>query len=107
MSSGLWLVYCVQDQYTWIYGTISSSLLDSVLKTRRTARELWIVTENMFSRHQGQGPCNTTKPRTLNPNNRGSLTLSVHQYFLMALSVLLANVDSPVSKWVVVVEWSR
>lgn len=29
----------------WMYGTISSSLLDTVLKTRCMARELWITIE--------------------------------------------------------------
>ncbi|EOA14367.1 hypothetical protein CARUB_v10027552mg [Capsella rubella] len=32
----------------WIYGTISESLLKTVLKTKCTAREMWTTIENFF-----------------------------------------------------------
>ncbi|CAL9225145.1 unnamed protein product [Arabidopsis halleri] len=32
----------------WIYGTISESILDTVLKTKATARDLWLSIEGLF-----------------------------------------------------------
>lgn len=84
----------------WIYGTISSSLLDTVLKTRCSARELWLTIENLFRDNK--------EARAIQlDNDLRSLTigdLSVHEYCqkLKTLSDLLANVDSPVSERVVV-----
>ncbi|XP_010445162.1 PREDICTED: developmental and secondary metabolism regulator VEA1-like [Camelina sativa] len=80
----------------WIYGTISPSLLDTVLKSRCTARELWITIENMF-------PDNKEARAIQLENELRSFTigdLSMHDYCqkLKSLSDLLANVDSPVSE---------
>ncbi|XP_010424379.1 PREDICTED: uncharacterized protein LOC104709468 [Camelina sativa] len=84
----------------WIYGTISSSLLDTVLKTRCSARELWLIIENLFRDNK--------EARAIQlDNDLRSLTigdLTVHDYCqkLKTLSDLLANVNSPVSDRVVV-----
>ncbi|XP_010480709.1 PREDICTED: uncharacterized protein LOC104759488 [Camelina sativa] len=80
----------------WIYGTISPSLLDTVLKSRCTARELWITIENLFRDNK--------EARAIQLENElRSFTigdLSVHDYCqkLKTISDLLANVDSPVTK---------
>lgn len=80
----------------WIYGTISPSLLDTVLKTRCTARELWVTIENLFRDNK--------EARAIQlENDLRSLTigdLSVHDYCqkLKTLSDNLANVDSPISQ---------
>lgn len=84
----------------WIYGTISPSLLDTILKARSSAREIWTSIENLFRDNK--------EARAIQlDNDLRSLTigdLSVHDYCqkLKTLSDLLANVDSPVSDRVVV-----
>ncbi|XP_010468738.1 PREDICTED: uncharacterized protein LOC104748855 [Camelina sativa] len=84
----------------WIYGTISSSLLDTILKTRSSARDIWLSIENLFRDNK--------EARAIQLDNElRSLTigdLSVHDYCqkLKTLSDLLANVDSPVTDRVVV-----
>ncbi|XP_010495553.1 PREDICTED: uncharacterized protein LOC104772662 [Camelina sativa] len=84
----------------WIYGTISSSLLDTVLKTRCSARELWLIIKNLFRDNK--------EARAIQlDNDLCTLTigdLTVHDYCqkLKTLSDLLANVDSPVSDRLVV-----
>ncbi|CAL9238633.1 unnamed protein product, partial [Arabidopsis halleri] len=32
----------------WIYDTISESILDTVLKTKCSTRDLWLTIENLF-----------------------------------------------------------
>ncbi|XP_010468651.1 PREDICTED: uncharacterized protein LOC104748752 [Camelina sativa] len=32
----------------WIYGTVSEQLLDTILKTKSTARDLWLTLEALF-----------------------------------------------------------
>ena len=60
----------------WIYGTISSSLLDTVLKTRCSARDLWVTIENLFRENK--------EARAIQLENElRSLTIedmSVHEY---------------------------
>lgn len=80
----------------WIYGTISTSLLDTVLKNKCTARDLWTTIENLFRDNK--------EARAIQLDHElRSFTigdLSVHDYCqkLKSLSDLLANVDSPVSE---------
>ncbi|XP_019090160.1 PREDICTED: uncharacterized protein LOC104737353 [Camelina sativa] len=84
----------------WIYGTISPSLLDTILKTRSSARQIWTSIENLFRDNK--------EARAIQLDNElRSLTigdLSVHDYCqkLKTLSDLLANVDSLVTERVVV-----
>ncbi|XP_048625567.1 uncharacterized protein LOC106411960 [Brassica napus] len=79
----------------WIYGTISSSLLDTVLKTRCSARDLWVTIENLL--HDNK------EARAIQLENElRSLTIgdmSVHEYCqkLKTTTDLLANIDSPVT----------
>ncbi|XP_010484948.1 PREDICTED: uncharacterized protein LOC104763245 [Camelina sativa] len=80
----------------WIYGTISPSILDTVLKSRCTARELWVTIENLFRDNK--------EDRAIQLENElRSFTigdLSVHDYCqkLKSISDLLANVDSPITE---------
>lgn len=79
----------------WIYGTISSSLLDTVLKTRCSARDLWVTIENLFRDNK--------EARAIQLENElRSLTIgnmSVHEYCqkLKTATDLLANIDSTVT----------
>ncbi|XP_010430737.2 PREDICTED: uncharacterized protein LOC104714976 [Camelina sativa] len=79
----------------WIYGTISESLLNSVLKTQCSARELWLKLENLFRDNKEAQVIQLE-------NELCTLTigdLPVHDYCqkLKSISNTLANVDSPVS----------
>ncbi|WZZ58726.1 hypothetical protein YC2023_058833 [Brassica napus] len=84
----------------WIYGTISSSLLDTVLKTRCSARDLWVTIENLFRDNK--------EARAIQLENElRSLTIedmSVHEYCqkLKTTTDLLANINSPVTDRAVV-----
>ncbi|XP_019099686.1 PREDICTED: uncharacterized protein LOC109132508 [Camelina sativa] len=84
----------------WIYGTISESILDTVLKTKCTARDLWLSIENLFRDNK--------EARALQLDNElRNLSvgdLSIHEYCkkLKTLSDLLANVDSPVPERILV-----
>ncbi|KAG7620191.1 hypothetical protein ISN44_As04g012080 [Arabidopsis suecica] len=79
----------------WIYGTISESLLNSVLKSQCSARELWLMLENLFlDNKEARAIQLENELRNLRIGDR-----SVHDYCqkLKSLSDTLANVDSPVS----------
>ncbi|XP_010442221.1 PREDICTED: uncharacterized protein LOC104725288 [Camelina sativa] len=84
----------------WIYGTITDSLLDTIIKVGCTARDLWISLENLFRDNK--------EARALQfENELRTMTigdLSVHEYCqkLKSLSDLLTNVDSPISDRVLV-----
>ncbi|KFK22676.1 hypothetical protein AALP_AAs71218U000100, partial [Arabis alpina] len=84
----------------WIYGTLSESLLDTVLKAKCTARELWLSIENLFRDNK--------ESRALQLEHELRTTTigdkSVHDYCqkLKTLSDLLANVDSPITDRVLV-----
>ncbi|XP_010474592.2 PREDICTED: uncharacterized protein LOC104754147 [Camelina sativa] len=79
----------------WIYGTITDSLVETILKPKATACELWMSLENQFRDNK--------ENRALQlENDLRTLTigdLSVHEYCrkLKSLSDLLANVDAPIS----------
>lgn len=78
----------------WIYGTISDSILETVLTTKCTARDLWLKIENLFRDNK--------EARALQIENELRTIvigdLSIHDYCnkLKTLSDLLANLDSPV-----------
>ncbi|CAA7020425.1 unnamed protein product [Microthlaspi erraticum] len=84
----------------WIYGTISESLLKSVLKTKCTASELWTTIENLFrDNKEARAIQLENELRQLQIGD-----LSVHDYCqkLKTLSDLLANVNSPITNRVLV-----
>lgn len=78
----------------WIYGTLTNFLLDTVIKTRCTTRELWLSLENLF--------CDNKETRSLLFDNElytitiGDLSLSDYCQKLKTLPDLFANVDSQV-----------
>ncbi|CAL9244028.1 unnamed protein product, partial [Arabidopsis halleri] len=84
----------------WTYGTISQSILETVLKPKCSARDLWRAIENLFRDNK--------EARALQLENEIRTTvigdLSIHEYCkkLKTLSDLLANVDSPISERVLV-----
>lgn len=79
----------------WIYGTITDSILDTILTTKCTARDLWLKIEHLFRDNK--------EARALQLENELRTIvigdLSIHDYCtkLKTLSDLLANLDSPVS----------
>ncbi|XP_010413458.1 PREDICTED: uncharacterized protein LOC104699794 [Camelina sativa] len=79
----------------WIYGTISESILGTVLKAKYSARDLWLTIEALFRDNK--------EARALQLENElRTITIgdqSVHEYCkkLKNLSDLLANIDSPVT----------
>ncbi|CAA7058166.1 unnamed protein product [Microthlaspi erraticum] len=79
----------------WIYGTISESLLDTVLTAKCTARDLFITIENLFRDNK------EARALQLDQELRTATIgdLSVHDYCkkLKSLSDLLTNMDSPVT----------
>ncbi|XP_023633354.1 uncharacterized protein LOC17875093 [Capsella rubella] len=84
----------------WIYGTITDSLLDTIIKAGCTARDLWISLENLFrDNKEARAIQFENELRTLTIGD-----LSVHEYChkLKSLSDLLTNVDSPISERVLV-----
>ncbi|XP_010496073.1 PREDICTED: uncharacterized protein LOC104773194 [Camelina sativa] len=79
----------------WIYGTISESILNTVLKTKATARELWLTIENLFrDNKEAHAMQYDTELRTL---TIGDFSFVEYCKCLKTLSDLLANVDSPVT----------
>ncbi|XP_010501787.1 PREDICTED: uncharacterized protein LOC104779092 [Camelina sativa] len=79
----------------WIYGTISESLLDFVLKKKCSARELWLYVEALFRDNKdGRALQLENDLRTLVIGD-----LNIHDFCqkLKSISDLLANIDSPVS----------
>jgi len=84
----------------WIYGTITDSLLDTIIKVGCTARDLWLSLESLFrDDKEARAFQFETELRTMTMED-----LSVHEYCqkLKSLSDLLTNVDSPISDRVLV-----
>ncbi|KAG7563255.1 hypothetical protein ISN44_As10g000810 [Arabidopsis suecica] len=79
----------------WIYGTITESLLSSVLKSECSARELWLTLENLFrDNKEARAIQLENELRTLQIGD-----LSVYEYSqkMKSISDMLTNVNSPVS----------
>lgn len=80
----------------WIYGTISESLLNSVLKTQCTARELWLTLENLFQDNK--------EARAIQLENElrnlqiGDFSVTDYCQKLKSISDILINVNSPITK---------
>ncbi|CAA7028520.1 unnamed protein product [Microthlaspi erraticum] len=84
----------------WIYGTISDSILETVLKPKCTANSLWLAIENLFRDNK--------EARAMQLENDLRTTvigdISIHDYCkkLKSISDLLTNVDSPITDKVLV-----
>ena len=79
----------------WIYGTITDSLVETILTPKSTARDLWLALENLFRDNK--------ENRALQLENElRTITIGdtmVQEYCrkLKSLSDLLANIESPVT----------
>ena len=79
----------------WIYGTITDSLVETILTPKSTARDLWNTLENLFRDNK--------ENRALQLENElrtitiGDLSVQEYCRKRKSLSDLLANVDSPVT----------
>lgn len=79
----------------WIYGSVSEQILDTILKAKATARDLWLTLENRFrDNKEAQSIQYDNKLRTL---TIGDMDVTAYTHKLKMLSDLLANVDSPVT----------
>ena len=80
----------------WIYGTISDSIIDTVLKKNATARDFWLSIESLFRDNK--------EARALQLENELRTMvigdLSVHEYCqkMKTTADLLTNIDAPVSE---------
>ena len=80
----------------WIYGTISDSIIDTILKKNATARDLWLSIESLFRDNK--------EARALQLENELRTMvigdLSIHDYCqkMKTTADLLANIDAPVSE---------
>lgn len=77
-----------------IYGTISETILDTVLKTKCTARELWLSIENLF--RDNKEVCAIELDHELRTITMGDLDLTEYCRKLKKTSDLLVNIESPV-----------
>lgn len=79
----------------WIYGTITDSLVETILTPKSTAHDLWMALENLFRDNK--------ENRALQLENElrmitiGDTTVQEYCRKLKSLSDLLANVESPVT----------
>ncbi|XP_010425211.1 PREDICTED: uncharacterized protein LOC104710330 [Camelina sativa] len=79
----------------WIYGTISESILDTVLTTKATARDLGLTIESLFRDNKAARALELeSELRTI---VIGDLTVHAYCQKLKSISDLLANLDSPVT----------
>lgn len=78
----------------WIYGTISETILDTVLKTKCTSRELWLSIENLFRDNKEVRAIELD--HELRTMTMGDLDLTEYCRKLKKTSDLLANIESPV-----------
>ncbi|XP_010436641.1 PREDICTED: uncharacterized protein LOC104720435 [Camelina sativa] len=79
----------------WIYGTISKSILDTVLKTKATDRELWLTIEELF--RDNKEACAMHYDTELRTLTIGDSSVAEYSKRLKTISDLLANVNSPVT----------
>ncbi|KFK22950.1 hypothetical protein AALP_AAs47561U000900 [Arabis alpina] len=80
----------------WIYGTVSEQLLDTILKAKSTARDLWNTLENLFrDNKEVQAIQYDNELRTL---VIGDMSVTDYTHKLKTLADLLSNVDSPVTE---------
>ena len=79
----------------WIYGTITDSLVETILTPKSTAHDLWMALKNLFRDNK--------ENRALQLENElrmitiGDTTVQEYCRKLKSLSDLLANVESPVT----------
>ncbi|KAG7599937.1 Ribonuclease H-like superfamily [Arabidopsis suecica] len=79
----------------WIYGTITDSLTETILKPKSSARELWLALEGLFRDNKENRALQLENDlRTI---TIGDLTVQEYCRKLKSLSDLLANVDSPIT----------
>ncbi|KFK22187.1 hypothetical protein AALP_AAs47930U000100 [Arabis alpina] len=80
----------------WIYGTVSEQVLDTILKAKSTARDIWLILENLFrDNKEAQALQYDNELRTL---EIGDLSITDYTHKLKSLFDLLANLDSPISE---------
>lgn len=80
----------------WIYGTVSEQVLDTILKAKSTACDIWLIIENLFwDNKEAQALQYDNELRTL---DIGDLNIIDYTHKVKTLSDLLANLDLPITK---------
>ena len=80
----------------WIYGTISTSLLQTVLKRNVTAEDVWKSLADLF--HDNKEARSMELHEELRSLEIGSLSIAEYFKKIKVISDLLSNIDSPVSE---------
>ncbi|GJZ47866.1 hybrid signal transduction histidine kinase M [Tanacetum coccineum] len=80
----------------WIYGTISTSLLQTVLKRNVTTKDVWKSLVGLF--HDNKEARSMELHEELRSLEIGSLTISEYFKKIKVISYLLSNIDSSVSE---------
>ncbi|XP_010458646.1 PREDICTED: uncharacterized protein LOC104739875 [Camelina sativa] len=84
----------------WIYGTLSKSLLDTVMQAKCTTSDLWLSIENIF--RDNKEARSLQCDHELRTTTIGDLSVHDNCHKLKNLADLLANLDSPVTDRVLV-----
>nr|GEV35690.1 proton-dependent oligopeptide transporter family [Tanacetum cinerariifolium] len=80
----------------WIYGTISTFLLQTVLKKNVTAKDLWKILADLF--HDNKETRSMELQEELCYLDLGSLSIAAYFKKIKLISDLLTNIDSPISE---------
>ncbi|PWA49408.1 hypothetical protein CTI12_AA482030 [Artemisia annua] len=80
----------------WLYGTLSTSLLQTVLKKNATAASVWKSLKELF--HDKKEARALELENELRSMDLGSMSISEYFKRIKVISDLLANIDSPIEE---------
>ncbi|PWA50227.1 hypothetical protein CTI12_AA475400 [Artemisia annua] len=80
----------------WLYGTLSTSLLQTVLKKNATAASVWKSLKELF--HDNKEARALELESELRSMDLGSMSISEYFKRIKVISELLANIDSPIEE---------
>ncbi|GKB04673.1 hybrid signal transduction histidine kinase M [Tanacetum coccineum] len=80
----------------WIYGTISTSLLQTVLKKNVTAKDVWTSLKNLF--HDNKDARALELQEELRSLDLGNLTIADYFKRIKVTADLLSNIDAAVDE---------
>lgn len=82
----------------WIYGTISDSIIDTVLKKNATARDSWLSIESLF-RDNKEASCPSTQKRVGHHGHRRSLHEFARRWRQPLISLPPSMLPFPNAPW--------
>ncbi|GJR66062.1 hybrid signal transduction histidine kinase M [Tanacetum coccineum] len=80
----------------WIYGTISTSLLQTILKKNVTAKDVWTSLKNLF--HDNKDARALEHQEELRSLDLGNLTIADYFKRIKVTADLLSNIDAAVDE---------